>query len=93
MLITVTLADITYGVRGNPSYCPIARAVRRESGYKKSTVGCDTIKLRDKNMTGRGQGIPYLMPDSAIEFRRLFDHNLPVEPFEFDLLEELPRGI
>jgi hypothetical protein len=90
MRITVTQDDIDNGFRGTACACPVARAVGRAFGVpplvNQVSVGW-SIGIRqspaDRYMTW------YALPDVADDFIRKFDTKQPVEPFAFELGEEL----
>ena len=75
MKISVTQEDIDKGKREDSCVCPIALAVRRQTGRlfhiddTNADDGYDTIQL----------------PIKARQFVRSYDNGNPVEPFEFEL--------
>ena len=87
MKIRITDEDIEQGVPCSPSRCPVARAIRRDTGSAASnlTVNGATIWIGN---------VYYRTPSSAFDFIFDFDHGDPVAPFEFELglpLKSTPR--
>lgn len=76
MLINVTSEDIRKGLRGNGSYCPIARAIRRQTKRRVNVAGYSYCLVDRKK---------YWLPDDAERFVRAFDDFQHVEPFNFHL--------
>jgi hypothetical protein len=78
MTITVTAEDLTQGVRGSHTACPIALAVTRATGADTVSVGRQFIRFwRD----GKRYGM-YTTP-TLWSFIMDFDEGRPVKPFSF----------
>lgn len=77
LTVKVTADDIEKGERGNPCFCPIAQAVRRE------------LDLQVPHLTEVGElcmivrSATFRLPDTARKFVDDFDSGRDVEPFEF----------
>jgi hypothetical protein len=80
MLIHVTQEDIDQGRAGDSHECPIALAIRRETGGKEPDVH-DTIFML------KGWQAYKSLPDEAMRFIELFDCAGPkhVQPITLDL--------
>lgn len=76
MKIRVTKLDIKRGTASSDTECPVARAVRRCTGFKgvHASLGWITTK-----------SVMFPTPDEARDFMKRFDYGCFVEPFEFDL--------
>lgn len=79
MIIYVTKADIKEGRPTHPVYCPIARALKRQTGKPYHVNGAG-IHLKSKY-------VPLAESDKSevVRFQYAFDRYLPVAPFEFNL--------
>ena len=81
MKIEITQHDIDYGVRGEYSLCPIARAVKRKI-YGKVTVSGDHISIFTTDIIRRYSY--YKLPQKAKDFIKRFDEGKKVKPFTFE---------
>ena len=82
MKIEVTQKDIDKGVRGECALCPIARAIKSSSNFKRVYVNGKTIDVWYRG----DQGIKtYKLPKKAQTFVKRFDRQEPVKPFSFKL--------
>lgn len=79
MTIQVTAEDISLGIRGRTSRCPVALAFNR-TGCSTSFV-IVTPKLAREYQSHRC----WELPPEATDFIKRFDAGLPVEPFEFEV--------
>ena len=85
MRIEVTQEDIEKGRPASFFWCPVARAVRRATGYPaKATYGRVSVQLSPGPMKPKLFCSTPLMVDLFIG---QFDLEEPVEPFAFDLPE------
>jgi hypothetical protein len=75
MQIEVTREDIEEGPPGFGDSCPVALALQRATG-EWAHVRRDAIQIGE---------IVYDAPVAVSEFVDLFDDELPVEPFAFDI--------
>lgn len=77
MKIQVTQEDIDNGVRASCKFCPVASAIRRAFNNKAvvRTYNLD-VSINDKLI---------LLPLEAVDFILLFDAEVKVKPFEFEL--------
>lgn len=88
--VDVTAKDIARGRRlanngGLKSLnCPIAQALRRATGAKGVSVGCDAFSLDFKRMSP--------LPAEAIAFIEAFDNKLPVKPMTFTVPYPKPQS-
>lgn len=82
MRVRVEHWDIINGRRTAPDHCPVALAVRRQSGRSKIAVSSYSVDLLDGMKDAE-------LPPEARQFVRDFDSGRPVKPFSFEL--ELPR--
>lgn len=73
----VTARDIALGHPGQPSSCPLARALKRAFRYKRRVrVGLDTLWV----------GVdPLPHTERTASFMDMFDDRRPVKPFSFVL--------
>lgn len=80
MKIQVTRDDITFGGRGEGT-CPIACAIRRETGiYSDIKVSSHNIFIDGKNYPAPQQVREFVVRfDANLEYRNQFD------PFDFEL--------
>lgn len=84
--IEVTLEDIREGKKQNSVTCPIARAAKRQvapDGYQAG-VGLVTLSVYPILHTGNFY-FTGLLPREAQDFISLFDKELPVKPFKFEI--------
>ncbi len=79
--IDVTEEDISSGNPGASDRCPLARAIRRQTPFVKTTVGTNCWYKLGANVYGIGE----YLPAEATKFRFDFDHHKKVEPFSFEL--------
>ena len=78
--ITVTTEDITFGIRGSPRACPIARSIRRELDLKNS----DVVQVMDFLLIMQGKKLSYFkLTNIAEKFIIAFDNNHEVKPHTF----------
>jgi len=84
MRIKVTQEDIDGGVPQDVRACPIARAMKRQTG-KASKVGMWSAWTVEEDWQA-GIETEYVLPPAAREFIRAFDYNrAPVQPATFNL--------
>ena len=76
--IRVTADHIAEGERGNPCACPVALAVRDQTGAQIAYVDMATVAI-----TRRNHDFEAHSPPQVSHFVDAFDHGHPVEPFEF----------
>ena len=81
MKIEVTQHDIDYGVRGEYSLCPIARAVKRKINGEVIVFG-DDISFFTTDIIRRYSY--YKLPQKAKDFIKRFDEGKKVKPFTFE---------
>jgi hypothetical protein len=81
MKIEVTQEDIDKAVRGDPFCCPIALAVKRQSG-KDVYVRSKWISLDSNDGCSREK---IFLSLKAADFIYKFDHGIKVEPFIFEI--------
>lgn len=84
MMVQVTQADIDTCVHGDPSACPIARALSRCAGGSWS-VGIAYVNDPTSSDPGRRMIRTTL---AMKEFIARFDEKLPVHPIQFNLCVE-----
>jgi hypothetical protein len=75
LTVNVTAEDIEKGERGNPCFCPIAQAVRRELDLwipPQVSEFCMIVR-----------SVAFRLPDTARKFVDDFDRGRDVEPFKF----------
>lgn len=84
--VHVTAKDIREGQRGNPSQCPIARAVQRKFKTKNVTVLSGSTRVQCGGLVG--------LYDHPLEARKfVFDFDVgwsgldKLKPFKFTLIE------
>lgn len=84
-MIKVDTEAIKAGRPGEPAWCPIAIAIRREFPHG-TTVWVDGYEIQVGREFRK-------LPEPAYEFILKFDRHRPVEPWEFDYdsLEVLAR--
>ena len=82
MKIEVTQHDIDYGVRGEYSLCPIARAVKRKINGEVIVFG-DDISIFTTVIIIRRYSY-YKLPQKAKDFIKRFDEGKKVKPFTFE---------
>ena len=84
-LIKVDMEAIRAGRPGEPAWCPIAVAIRREVPHG-TAVWVDGTEIQVGRTFRK-------LPEPAYEFMLKYDRHQSVEPFEFDLdsLEVLDR--
>ena len=89
MMITVevTQEDIDHGVKGNCVKCPIAKAIGRAAGNTDCGVGITRAHLYSGHERGL---ISFKLPIEAQNFIERFDDGFEVQPFSFDIMEEIP---
>lgn len=87
MTIHVTQAHIDNGTAKSCEFCPVAEAVREDSGVDcvVSSIGLTLFPAGGKPW------VSLFLPSEAKRFIRSFDRGLPVEPFSFELDYE-PEG-
>jgi hypothetical protein len=86
MLIRVTQADIENGQKTDCYLCPIALAINRAIGKDSSSFwGAQVYRTQLTPHLGYKQ---VLTPRRVERFIVRFDHNLPVQPFNFRLAVE-----
>jgi hypothetical protein len=87
MKIFVTKHYIRYGLRYSRNFCPIARAVKRQTRWKEVDV--------QNEVFFEGTNVESKLPLKAMEFIDRFDEGQYVKPFSFvipnRLLAQLPR--
>ena len=81
MKIEVTQNDIDKGIQGECQLCPIARAIKRSSNFKRVYVNTKYIEVLHY-VTGVKT---YELPKKAKTFVKRFDRQEPVKPFSFEL--------
>ena len=74
--IEVTAKDISNGICGHNSSCPIALA------FKRTLEGAE-VEVNYRFDSIIGEWIPVPLPVRAIRFIKAFDHEKPVKPFSF----------
>jgi hypothetical protein len=80
----------TYIDRGTPEVgdeCPIALAVKDQTGYTNVNVHSEinhAIVITHWS-DGESEEFVRMLPTAAREFIEKFDHRQPVEPFEFEI--------
>ena len=77
MKITVTQNDIDSGYQYSCECCPVALAIRRDTG-RKAIVGNFRVSFED------GSGF-YDLPFDVSESIQHFDNGAQIDPFEFEL--------
>ena len=77
MKISVTNKHIDDGIPCDRFQCPLALAIQEATGEYGWNVGMSNAYSPDVHRLR--------LPEKAIEFRKTFDCNGPVSPFEFDL--------
>ncbi len=75
IIVEVTQKNIKDGISKSHQQCPIALALN--SKIKCDDVGALSLLMRDKTR------IP--LPDVAVNFIRLYDKGIEVEPFNFSI--------
>ncbi|MEO8426010.1 MAG: hypothetical protein ABI651_02750 [Verrucomicrobiota bacterium] len=78
MKIRITQGDIDEGRHCCPCHCPVARAIRRDTGSAASRLAVCGAAI----WIGR---LHYRTPLDAFEFIYRFDNGDEVAPFEFEL--------
>jgi hypothetical protein len=79
MIISVTHADITEGVKNACNHCPIALAIKR-------AFNCDCVMvLASFDIIVNSQQYTSEDPETVQEFINNFDNGFPVQPFSFTL--------
>ena len=81
MKIEITQHDIDYGVRGEYSLCPIARAVKRKINGEVIVSG-DHISIFTTDIIRKYSY--YKLPQKAKDFMQRFDDGKKVKPFTFE---------
>ena len=81
--LTITQEDIDKGEREESDACPIALALRRETGKDYEVLG-DEIVLYDPDTCGRLE--QYDLSQKAQDFIITYDDGFPVLPTTFDPL-------
>jgi len=79
--VRVTQKDIDYGVPRDPSSCPIARALKRQT-HRRVSVAASSISIIRNGV----ESSVYTPPDEAAAFIRRFDSisvRFFVRPFTF----------
>lgn len=68
--------------RGSSRWCPISRAVRRQTDYQDIMTSLEAIYIEDdkKNL------YCYHLPEEALDFIWEFDQGGPVEPISFKVV-------
>lgn len=84
MLIKVTQEDIDLGEKLNCNECPVARAMSRAFDCKISTSSC-YYRKEDKIKIHNIHNLPVIVQN----FIEKFDTALNIEPFEFEVGDEL----
>lgn len=79
MEITITKKHISQGEPKSKKTCPIALAIKEQTGYKTVFVRNYGIIIGSKR---------FWMPDIAAKFVNYFDLNKEVKPFKFSLFIE-----
>lgn len=88
MIINVTQEDIENGIRHSCFSCPIALAVKRETGCNCSVESANFhLKARIFMM---GSYEAYFPGKEAEDFINNFDGGKPVKPFSFELDVDFP---
>jgi hypothetical protein len=75
--IEVTEGDIKRGDACSAGSCPVAKAVRRATNWKK------TVAVKGGQI--EVDGVAYRAPAPVTYFVGRFDDELPVKPFSFEL--------
>ncbi len=76
--VDVTEEDITRGVRGSCTACPVALALRRATGTNWASV--DDSVMESAHSFNRAE-----TPPEVVKFIYLFDAQGRVEPFSFEV--------
>lgn len=79
--VDVLKADIKYGVKGNNSSCPVARALKRKFRGAKVKVGCYSAFVSHK-----GDAVSYDLSKKAQNFVSRFDWDLEVKPVTISMV-------
>ena len=85
VLVEVTLNDIITGRKGDCSFCPVSRAVRRATNRD---VMIDAVSIR---VFGTWLFVDIPPPPQARTFIKRFDSGGPVQPLAFRLTIPLPN--
>lgn len=92
--IQVTQEDVVEGKRSSSCECPVARAIRRQTDYKKVAVWYGRrfsgIGLW-KTANGTGVRTDIVIPTIVIARATVFDTTGKMKPFEFTL--EIPDAV
>jgi len=80
MRVVVTQEDIKNGQRKEEKFCPIALAIKRQTGEERVRVYGASIYIGDISYQGLGTG----------DFVEDFDNDEEVAPQEFELVEYVP---
>lgn len=89
MKIQVTGEDIQNGTPSDCGRCPVALAVSRALGgvsHERISVTGLSVEVYDTQLKRWKHDVP---PSYVGFFIRCFDYGLPVEPFEFELSDEV----
>jgi hypothetical protein len=90
MKITVTAEDIREGTPGDPTNCPVARAVKRATGEEWLSVFTRRVHIWETDDTcfgGRGTKKVFTNSESLARFIQRFDGLRVVKPASFILRE------
>ncbi len=86
MKINVTAEDIREGLRGDCFRCPIALAIKRDTGFDCDVYSPEHIFLGDGPSIIRNKYRPVEKDAFVVaDFIDSFDNQKPVEPFTFEL--------
>lgn len=85
MRIDVTAEDIRLGTRGSCATCPVARAIRRQTGRAAEFVNYDSIFLR-ADFGSPDMALILIRVPLDVSYRIIdYDAGDVMEPFTFDL--------
>ncbi len=80
--IEVTQDDIDHGTRGSCNTCPVARAIKRATGFH-NLVSARNVLAYNRERSTRPTAVN--LPIEALRFINDFDCHHPVQPFSFEL--------
>lgn len=93
MRIKVTKLDIARGAKGEPTTCPIARAVKRAYNWNREVqVGVSSFSVSPAGDFDAEESQSFPIPERAQNFISDFDNYGPdgVEPFSFPVARATP---
>jgi hypothetical protein len=88
MIIQVTQEHIDHGTRNSCYECPVALALHENLLGKNEVRVIHYIEI-----IGEDVSLKYKLPDSVVHFIKRFDKGIKVEPFEFELTNQLPSWV